>query len=126
RAPRVLSAGSTPAVAPDLHPPGVPLVGSSTSHPSFRRSRIEVIHFGVRSGLTATMYDHRLLKCARLTVKIVPSAPIAGAALTPGRCDPHGMLGGIASGEGGHGRSLSLNAPRHRSDAAGVPGLMEL
>src|SRR5215510_11347434 len=34
---------------------------------------------------------------------MVPSAPIAGAMLRPGRCSPHGKLRGVEVGLGGHG-----------------------
>ena len=64
-------------------------------------------------------------------MKIVPSGPIAGVTLTPGRWGPHGAWGGSVGepsgcGAGGHGLAgrgdASRNVPKHRSVARGAPG----
>ena len=47
------SAGSTPSWAPARQPPGAPVGGIVPLQPSVSRSRSEVAHLGVRSGLTA-------------------------------------------------------------------------
>src|SRR5262249_60779912 len=54
---------------------------------------------------------------------MVPSVPIAGAALSAGRIVPHGSLGGTAVAAGGHGRSLVENTSRHASAGSGAGSL---
>ena len=54
----VFVAGSTPACAPAMHPPGVPLGGMTLNcvpslQPSERWPRSEAAHLGVRFGFTA-------------------------------------------------------------------------
>src|SRR5215469_6765785 len=61
-----LVCGSTPKVASLRQAPcwgaGVLAIGTSTPQPSFRWSRIEAAHFGLRSGLAATTKLYRSLK----------------------------------------------------------------
>ena len=55
---------------------------------------------------------------------MVPFGATAGATLRPGRCDPHWVVPGTASGDGGHGRVLSSNWTLHVvSVPAGAPGV---
>src|SRR5215218_7948892 len=120
--PRVLVSGSTPVVVPTLQPPGVPLGGSETLQPSFRRLRVDAVHFGVRSGLSATMYPKRVTTWFRATRTTVPSGPIAGAALMAGRTVPQGNVGATASGAGGNGSPVSGNPTSHGSFLPVAPG----
>src|SRR5436190_17157809 len=57
---------------------------------------------------------------------MVPSAPIAGAVLTGGRCEPHATVGtgaGVPSAlRTGHGRFSVEYLKTQRSVAAGAPG----
>jgi hypothetical protein len=41
----------------------------------------------------------------------------------PGRCEPHGAVGGAASGAGGKGRVLDANGFSHGSSGRGAPGI---
>src|SRR6185503_9860138 len=89
---------------------GSPSVGTLTPQASVSRPRRLVTHLVERFGLSATTKLSCDVKCARLTVKTVPSGPMAGATLMPGRCAPQLMSGGrtgdpSAFGGGGHGRS---------------------
>src|SRR5215469_12449794 len=96
-------------------------MGIRTPQPSLKWPRKEEAHFGVKFGLTATMKPKRLLKCGRLTVYMVPSVPITGDTLTPGRCDPQvSPCGGTAVGLGGQGSWLSANTPSQLVGALGT------
>src|SRR4029079_10508973 len=120
--PRVLVSGSTPVVVPTLQPPGVPLAGSVTLQPSLKRLRVDAAHFGVRSGLSATMYPKRETTWFLATRTTVPSDPIAGAALMAGRTVPHGNVGAAASGAGGNASPLSGNPTSHGTFLPVAPG----
>src|SRR6266704_1003335 len=132
----VFCAGSKPGVAPRRQPPGVPLAGSSVPgkvpwsllQPSFSRSRMEAHHMGVRSGLAAAIPAYRLIPTSRrdrVTVDMVPSGAMAGAAFNDGRIVPQGTVGGSADGLGGQGSWLFAKTVRHGSLGPGdgrLPG----
>src|SRR5579862_4745734 len=48
-------------------------------------------------------------KWATLSVYTVPSRAMAGATFNPGRCEPHGSVGGTEVGVGGHGSDAPLS-----------------
>src|SRR5579863_3860215 len=114
--------GSTPVVAPERQPPGCPLGGSRMLQPSSSRPSNEDDHCKLRSAVfTASRVAVRPVKWARLAVyRVVPSAEIAGARLSGGRCDPQAMEPGTAFGLGGHGNWFSEKVSRH---VVGAPGI---
>src|SRR5580704_8880115 len=120
-APSVFCVGSTPVVQRVRQPPGGPFGGNRMLQPSSSSPCSEADHCKLKSAVfTATRYAPRPQKCPRLAVyNVEPSAEIAGARFSTGRCNPQGTLRGTASLLGGQGKGDPLNVPKH---FVGAPG----